>query len=183
MAASEAAISTTTAATEPPPGAGVSAAIESRKSSTLSSEEPNGAPALVDVDVEGGRLPAQSGHRLHVAEERDEPAGPRVRADVADSDGEAGRRVQERRVVGERKVGLRHADGQLVESLRREGLDLLLRGREEDDAVGAVDARADRLHLLVDRRLGRVDGREAAQLVWGVCDSLRRACRPFPAAP
>ena len=71
----------------------------SQNSLTLWLEKSNGAAILVDVDVEGRRGGAVAGHRLHVPEERHEPARARVLADVPDGDGEAGRRVQERRVV------------------------------------------------------------------------------------
>src|SRR6476469_1923084 len=54
------------------------------------SEEADGPPFRVDVDGEGGRRPSVTGHRLHVAAEGDEPARPRVRADVSDRDGETG---------------------------------------------------------------------------------------------
>src|SRR6185369_3883381 len=106
IAASEAPIAPTTAATEPPPGAEVSAEMVSQNSPTLSLEKSNGAAILVDVDVEGRWGDAVARHRLHVAEERYEPAGPRVLANVADGDGEARRRVQQRGVVGEREVCL-----------------------------------------------------------------------------
>ena len=89
-------------ATEPPPGAEVSAEIVSQKSATLWLEKSNGAAILVYVDVEGRRRDAVARHRLHVAEERDEPPGSRVLADVTHGDGESRRRVQERRIVRER---------------------------------------------------------------------------------
>src|SRR6185437_8377933 len=80
------------------------------------SEEPDGLPFVVDVDVVGGGRAAVAGHRLHVAAEGDQPARARVGADVAHGDGEAGRCVGEGRVVREREVRLRHADRQLVEA-------------------------------------------------------------------
>src|SRR3982751_6571805 len=82
IAVSEAAIAPTIAATEPPPGAEVSAEIVSQNSRTLWLEKSNRAAVLVDVDVERGRGDPVARHRLHVAEERHEPAGTRVLADV-----------------------------------------------------------------------------------------------------
>src|SRR5690349_12028020 len=78
------------------------AARTRRPSSTTSariSEEADGPPLVVDVDVVGGRGAAVAGHRLHVAAERDEPAGACVGANVAHRDGEAGGCVGERWVV------------------------------------------------------------------------------------
>src|SRR5688500_16576996 len=121
-----------TAATAPPPGAEVRAPTSSRKpvrvfSSISALKEADRAAAFVDVDVEGRRLDAEPRHRLHVAEKRYEPARPRVRTDIPHGDGESGRRIQERWVVGQRQVRLCHADGKSVESVLCEALDLLLR--------------------------------------------------------
>src|SRR2546423_5796751 len=88
-------------------------------------EESDGSSFLVDVDGVGRGCSPVAGHRLHVAAERDEPAGTRVRADVPHRDGEPGRRVRKRRVVGEREVRLRHANRELVEADALELLDLL----------------------------------------------------------
>src|SRR5215208_3482377 len=181
IAASEAAIAPVTAATEPPPGAEVSAEIVSQSSRTLWLEKSNGAAILVDVDVEGRRGDAIARHRLHVAEERDEPTCARVLADVADGDGEAGRRVQERRVVRERQMGLRHADRELVEADIVVTLDRLLRRRQEDDAVGAVDALADSLDLGVDGLVELVDRLEVGRSL-GRRDDGFRECRRALAA-
>src|SRR5215470_13853153 len=100
-------------------------------------EEPNCPPLVVDVDVVrcGGLAVAR--HRLHVAAERDEPAGAGVGANVPHGDREACRRVRERGIVREREVRLRHADRELVEADALELLDLLARGRLEQDPVAA----------------------------------------------
>src|SRR4029079_15789368 len=76
----------------------------------VSSEEPNGAAVLVDVDVEGGGGGREAGHGLQVAAQGDQPPGARVGANGADRDDEAGRGAGQVRVVRERKVRLRHAD-------------------------------------------------------------------------
>src|SRR4051794_18304596 len=73
-------------------------------------EEADGLPLLVDVDVHGGGCLPVAGHRLHVAAERDDPARPRVGAQVAHPDRESYGRVLELRVVGEGEVRLGHAD-------------------------------------------------------------------------
>src|SRR5438309_2289596 len=52
------------------------------------SKQPHGLAVLVDVDVEGGRIGPVAGHRLHVAAERDDPAGARIGPKVTDGDGE-----------------------------------------------------------------------------------------------
>ena len=62
-------------------------------------EEANRLAPLVDVDVERRGRPAEAGHRLHVAAERNDPAGAGVGTQVAHAHREAGRRVRERRVV------------------------------------------------------------------------------------
>ena len=59
------------------------------------------------------RLRRQPGHRLHVAADRDDPAGARVGAQLANRQREAARRADQRRVVREREVRLGHADRQL----------------------------------------------------------------------
>src|SRR4029453_4129809 len=120
IATSDAASDPVMAAAEPPPGAEVSAAIVSQNSATLWLEKSNGAAILVDVDVDRRRRDAESGHRLHVAEKRDEPTRAGVCPNVAPRDGEARRRVQQIRVVREAQVRLRHADRQLVEAVGRE---------------------------------------------------------------
>src|SRR3954469_16133256 len=173
IAASDAPIAPTTAATDPPPGAEVSAEMVSQNSPTLWLEKSNGAAILVDVDVEGRRGGAVARHRLHVPEERHEPARARVLADVADGDGEAGWCVQERRVVRERQVRLRHADRELVEADLVVALDRLLRGGEEYDAVGAVHALADRLDLGVDRLVELVDRLEVGRWLGRRDDGFR----------
>src|SRR2546427_8201818 len=70
------------------------------------SEEANGPPCVVDVDVDRGRVRPVARHRLHVAAERDDPACAGICAKVAHGDGKAGRRVRERRVVGEGEMCL-----------------------------------------------------------------------------
>src|SRR5436190_1714902 len=88
---SSSASSATIAAVAPAAGAGPRAATASANAPSACSaylEEPDGAPVLVDVDVERRRRGAEPGHRLHVAEQRHEPAGAGVRADVAHCDGE-----------------------------------------------------------------------------------------------
>ena len=70
-----------------------------RRSGRSGLEEPHRAPVRPDVDVERGRMPAEPGHLLHLAAERDEPAGARVGADVADRDGESAWGVPQLRVV------------------------------------------------------------------------------------
>src|SRR5919107_1367450 len=79
---------------EPPPGAGCWAATASRRSlrdwsangckrNHLGSEEPDGPPVGVDVDVQGrGRAP-QAGHLRDVTAQRHEPPRAGVGADVA----------------------------------------------------------------------------------------------------
>src|SRR4029079_12207824 len=181
IAASEAPIAPMTAATEPPPGAEVSAEMVSQNSVTLWLEKSNSAAILVDVDVEGRRRDAVAGHRLHVPEERHEPACTGVLADVADGDGEAGRRVQKRRVVRQRQVRFRHADRELVEADLVVALDRLLGRREKDDALGAVHTLADRLDLGVDRLVELVDGLEVRWSL-GCRDDCFRECRRTLAA-
>src|SRR5206468_10113102 len=105
IATSAAAKAVTTAATEPPPGADVSAATVARSSSTVWLEKPNRAAVFVNIDVEGGGSGTEAGHRLHVSEERHEPACARISADVTHGDGEALRRVQEQGVGREREMG------------------------------------------------------------------------------
>ena len=67
---------------------------QSATGGTVSSEEANRPTLGVDVDAERRRAAAQPRHRLHVAAERDQPARPRVGAQVADRDGEPRRCVR-----------------------------------------------------------------------------------------
>src|ERR1700745_1024400 len=129
------------------------------------SEESDGPPLRVDVDGEGGRRPSVAGHRLHVAAERDEPARPCVRADVSDGDGEAGRRVRERRVVREREVSLGHADREVVEADALELLDPFPRGGLKEASVDPGHARHDCLDLALDRIVEGIYRREARGLL------------------
>src|SRR5437763_2153875 len=164
------------------------AAARTRRPSSTTSDrisalkEADGPPLVVDVDVVGGWGAAVTGHALHVAAERDQPAGARVSADVAHCDGEARRCVRERGVVREREVRLRHADRQLVEADALELVDLLPRCGLEEDAVGAVYARGDRFDLALDRVLQRIDGCEARRLLGGGDDRLREFGRTLTAA-
>src|SRR4029077_11437543 len=80
-----------------------------------SSKQPYGPALVVDVDVEGRRIRPVAGHRLHVAAERDDPARAGVGPEVSNGYREPGRRVRERRVVGQGEVRLRHADRQPIE--------------------------------------------------------------------
>src|SRR5579864_4098607 len=148
---------------------------------TWTSEEANCPPLVVDVDAHGSGRLAVAGHRLHVAAQRDEPARARVRADVAHGDREAGRRVRERRVVREGEVRLRHADRELVEADALELLDLLARGRLQEDPVAAVHPRHYRLDLPLDRVVQRIDGGEVGRLLRGRDDRLRELGRALAA--
>ena len=82
----------------------------------------------------------------------------------------------------EREVRLRHADRQAVEAVRGVLLDLVLRGLEEEDALGAVDALRDRLDLGVDRRVDRIGVLELVRVVGRVDDGLRERGRARAAA-
>ena len=93
-----------------------------------------------------------------------------VGAYVAHVHRESCRCVEERRIVREREVGLRHADRQFAEPLFREARDPLFGEREKVDVVGAVHPPGDRAdfvpedgklkrqaaHLLVAGRAGQV---------------------------
>ena len=81
--------------------------------------------------------------------------------------------------MGERQVRLRHADRQPVEPEPVELLDLLLGRRQEEDPVRAVDTRRDRLDLLLDRRVERIDEVERVRLLGRGDDGLgeRRSSR------
>ncbi len=125
---------------------------------------------LVDVDVDGGGLSPQPRHRHDLAAEQHEPAGSCVGAYVAHVHRESCRCVEERRIVREREVGLRHADRQFAEPMFREARDPLFGEREKVDVVGAVHPPGDRVdfvredgklkrqaaHLLVAGRAGQV---------------------------
>src|SRR4051812_37973864 len=123
----------------------------------LPSEEANRLPVVVDVHLEGGGVPAEAGHRLHVPAEGDDPAGAGIRAQVAHADGEAGGGVPERRVVREGKGGLGHADRQGVEPGLVEQLDLCACGGLKEDPVGPVGTFCNRLNLVLDRGVQRIE--------------------------
>ncbi len=89
--------------------------------------------------------------------ERGDEARPRAELDVADREAEAARSPLERRVMAERVLGLGHADRQVPEAeiLRhRQGL---RRGRQLVHAARAVDPDGDRLDLLAQRQVVRVE--------------------------
>ena len=87
---------------------------------------------------------------------RDDPAGAGVRAQLADGQREAGGRADQGRVVREREVRLRHADG----DGGVEGLGLGTSPRSKGHAGGAVGPGRDRLDLGGDRRVERIEGAE-----------------------
>src|SRR6266516_3919547 len=132
-----------------------------------SSKQSYRASLAVDVDVDGSWVRPVPGHRLHVAAERDDPPGAGVGAQVAHRDREAGRRIRERRVVGEGEMRLGHADRQQVDSGLLELLDLVARSLQQEDPVGAVDPLRDRLDLLLDGGVERVEEVEVRRLVGG----------------
>ena len=94
-----------------------------RRASRL--EQADGVAVRADVDVQRGGLRAEARHLHDVAAQRDEPAGARVGADVADVDLEALRRAEELRVGGQRQLRLGHADGEVRQAVLRELVDLL----------------------------------------------------------
>ena len=78
---------------------------------------------------------------------------------------------------------LRHADRQPVDSVGVELGDLVLRRLEQEDPVGPVRADRDRLDLLLDRRVQRIELRERVRLLrsgrdgLGQCGCTRAAVR------
>src|SRR5207249_4268220 len=148
-------------------GSGASAGYTPRAKAELSRglEEADRSSLLVDVDVHGGGSGAETGHRLHVAAERHDPAGPGVSTQVAHRDREAGRRVRQCCVVRQREVSFGHADRQIMKPHFGELLNLPLCRRQEEDPVRAVDALRDRLDLGLDRGVERIDVVERIRLV------------------
>src|SRR5947207_8314839 len=93
-----------------------------------SSKQSYRAAFPVDVDVDRGWVRSVPRHRLHIAAERNDPAGAGVGPQVAHRDREAGRSVAERGVVGEGEMRLRHADRQALDPGLVELLDLVPSG-------------------------------------------------------
>ena len=79
---------------------------------------PTTLPVLVEVDRLGGRLLRQPGHGQDVAGVGHHEAGTRRELGVADGHREVPGPPELLRVVGERVLGLGHADGQLARSPR-----------------------------------------------------------------
>ena len=95
----------------------------------------------------------------------DEPAGARVRADVADRQGEVLGRVQQRRVGRQREVRLRHADREVAETLAGELGELRLGRGVEVDVLGPVDLLGHGLDLVLDRLVVLIDLVEGVRLL------------------
>ena len=80
-------------------------------------EQADRSPVLVDVDAHERRRLPQAGHPLHVAAERHDEPGAGARHQAAHrADGTRSGRLQQRRVVRQRQVRLRHAHGQRAET-------------------------------------------------------------------
>ena len=76
---------------------------------------------------------------------------------------------------------LRHADREVSEAEPLVGRDLRARLVGVVDAVGAVHALSDRLDLLLDRGLERIEEAEGPSLVAGAADGGGQRAAPLPA--
>src|SRR5215211_711684 len=116
----------------------------------------------IDIDPECGRRGREARHRLHRPTEGDDPARASVRAELSHRERESRRRARERRIVRQREVRLRDADRQIAEAVSLEPLRRRPRFGRQLDRRRSVRLRRDRLDLLRDRLLERVqepDGR------------------------
>src|SRR6202035_4261252 len=114
------------------------------------------------LDVDSGicGLLAQTGHQLDIAGQGHDEARTSGRIYVAHWQREAARAAFQRGVVREGEVGLRHAHWQRSHPALGQPVDALLALWEKLDVRGSVDAPSQRLNLLANRRIGRVQGRE-----------------------
>src|SRR5215471_5023359 len=134
--------------------------------------QPDDLAVGVQIDPRGRRVRRQPGHGPHLAADRvDEPGADRG-ADLPHRQRPAGRRALERGIRRDGQVRLGDADRQRAEPGLFIGVELLAGLRRVLHAVGAVDARRDRLDLLLQARLAVVEEAELAGLGGRLRDRL-----------
>ena len=127
--------------------------------------------------MNAGVLP-EPGHPLHVAAERDDEPGSRARHQRrAPGAGIPLGRFSSIGSCDERQMGLRHAHRHRPEPERVHPRQVLLGLRQEVDAVGAVQARGDRLDLLLERRAVGREEVEVVRLLARLDDGVRQLDR------
>ena len=105
---------------------------------------------------------------------------PALGTSAAHREPEARRAVEQRRIVREREVGLRHAHGQRTEPQRVHPRQVLLGLRKEVDAVGAVELDGDRLDLRPQRRAVGREEPEVVRLLARLTTAFARSTAPSP---
>ena len=123
-------------------------------------------PSVVqEVHPHGGGDLRESGHQGQRAADRDDESRSRGQLDLPDVQDPSPRGTLLLGVVGEGRLSLRDAHGQVPEAV---GLDLgdgLLRGGSVGDGPGAVDVGGDRLDLVLDGCLVGVQELEVGLVV------------------
>src|SRR5664280_2881368 len=131
--------------------------LPSAQTRTVRLEESNDIPVRVNVDVLAGRVRRQARHGPHLAEERRDEARAGREMDLADRDAEARRATLQRWVVAQREVRLGHADWQVAVAQFLVQLERLGGGRKFVNAASAIDSDRDRLDLLAQRDVVRIE--------------------------
>mmetsp|Transcript_48218 Transcript_48218/g.121354 ORF Transcript_48218/g.121354 Transcript_48218/m.121354 type:complete len:586 (+) Transcript_48218:36-1793(+) len=137
-------------------------------------ETHNIASFHVDIDIEKAGSCGQARHCAHGTNERVEETSANTGANVTHGQSEAGGHTDELGIVGEREMGLSHAERKRGESLSSVLFDARLSLLAVADTGGTVDACGDLVHLLLDGQLQRV---EELKVGLGLTGSHQRLCQ------
>ncbi len=119
-------------------------------------------------------MAGQARHGAHFAHQRVDEARTHARTHFANGQHKAARRTLDLGVRGQAEVRLGHADGQVAEAVLLVGLDLRLSLGLEDHLTCAVDLARNRLDLLLDGQVERIEWVELAGFVAGLFHGTRQ---------